>query len=303
MFARILPAVLLLSTGCATTGATFGSGVGDAFPKQPPYYAGARVVPPAAAGARIGILPIQYQPGASQPAMFDPRWGPDTPIAKLLLEMNTYLDSLRTASGDVTIRLIDGSRVSAVAPTSLGIPPDVRFGCRTEGNLPGEDCIARGDSALGRGDQRMHLSVGRPSAAWIEWAGTTMAANNVSTALVFTLELGNYLPKQRGILGRKQVELGTNNTVELPWLTSLETPVAVVQITGALVGRDGKAIRIGAEGLYAKRTRLLVSAVGAEELLRDDDLTEIRTRRRDELPGQPLAWKVALQQLTAQLTK
>ena len=55
--------------------------------------------------------------------------------------------------------------------------------------------------------------------------------------------------------------LGTGFTKSLPWLTSLETPVAVLQLTGALVGRDGKAIRIGSEGFYAKRTRLAISCV------------------------------------------
>jgi hypothetical protein len=32
--------------------------------------------------------------------------------------------------------------------------------------------------------------------------------------------------------------------------------VAVVQLTGAVVGRDGKAVRIGAEGMMAKRTNI-----------------------------------------------
>ena len=88
----------------------------------------------------------------------------------------------------------------------------------------------------------------------------------------------------------------------VPWLTSLDTPAHVLQITGALVGRDGRAIRIGAEGLFARRTPLLVSSIGAQAQLSDDDVERVRTLRRDELPGRPLAWQAAIRELVRQLT-
>jgi len=149
----------------------------------------------------------------------------------------------------------------------------------------------------------MKLTVGRPSAEWTAWMQEAMDANGVSQTLVLTLELGQYLPRQSGILGRKSVELGTGHEVPLPWLTSLETPVTVLQLTGALVGRDGRAIRIGAEGLVAKRTRLTVSSMRAQELLRDEEVAELRTLRRADLPGEPLAWQVAIRTLVEQLTR
>jgi len=77
--------------------------------------------------------------------------------------------------------------------------------------------------------------------------------------------------------------------------------VAVVQLTGALVGRDGRAVRIGAEGLMAKRSNILLSAVGGEMLVSDDDVARLRTLQREDLPGQPLVWKVALRHLVSQL--
>ncbi|HZA51832.1 MAG TPA: hypothetical protein VE549_13900 [Myxococcaceae bacterium] len=40
--------------------------------------------------------------------------------------------------------------------------------------------------------------------------------------------------------------------MSLPWLTSLETPVSVLQLTGALIDRSGQAVRIGAEGSAAE---------------------------------------------------
>jgi len=90
--------------------------------------------------------------------------------------------------------------------------------------------------------------------------------------------------------------------VELPWLTSLETPVSVLQLTGALVGRDGRAVRIGAEGLLAKRTGLVASAFGLQALLSDEDVQQLRTTRRDDLAGRPLVWQAALRSLVAELT-
>jgi hypothetical protein len=293
-------ALLLAATAaCATTGATFRSGVGDTYLEHPPWYGGSPVNG-GAAQSRLGHLPVAYQRGATQPAFFDPTGGPNSPVAALLSEMNDFLDSLAAARG-TSVRLIEGRRISAVAPNSMGTPPDVQFGCRTDDATPLGDCAIPEGGALGRGPQPMRLAVGRPSQEWIAWAGDVMRAQGVERALVVTLEVGQYLPRQRGLLGRKEVELGTGHVAPIPWLTSLETPVMVLQLTGALVGGDGKAIRIGSEGFLARRTRLLVSAAGAQELLRDEDVAEARRARRDDLPGAPLAWQVALRHLVANL--
>jgi hypothetical protein len=295
MLRRLIVTQLLLTvlSGCATTGATYRSGVGDRLLARPPWYAGATttIVTP---DLRIGVHPIVFQVRPGSGGIFDPSRAPGSPIAELLREMNAYLDSLSAPNGMPVIRLTSDQ---------VGVAPDVRFGCLTEGNLPGEDCVTRGDSALGRGDQRMQLSVGRPSTDWIAASSAVMERNSVEHALVITLEVGDYLMRQTGITGKKSVELGTDHTVAVPWLTSLETPVQVLQLTGAVVDRTGRAIRIGAEGIMARRTRLLVSALGAQELLSDEDVTAVRGTRRSELAGEPLAWRVALRNLVVGLTK
>ncbi|HET7374771.1 MAG TPA: hypothetical protein VFJ20_15385 [Gemmatimonadaceae bacterium] len=293
--AALLEVLTLLVTACATTGATFRSGVGDTFLEHPPYYAGARAL--SANAARIGHLPIAFQRGASQAPIFDPRDGSGSAVDALLGEMNAYLDSLGFSTP-----LVEGRRISAVAHKATAAPPDVRFGCAPEAGIPGNDCAQRGDSALGRGHQTMQLAVGRPSLEWAAWMSDVLGATGTSHALVITLEIGQYLIRQEGWRGTKVVELGTENTAHLPWLTSLETPVMVLQFTGALVGPDGKAVRIGAEGFFARRTRLLASGFGAQELLTDDDVQSARELRREDLPGQPLAWRVALRELATRLT-
>ncbi len=304
MRAGLLLLLTTLTTACATTGATFKSGVGDAFPTASPYYAGARTTPVSAPDARVGLLPVHFQPGDGPAALFDPSRGAGSPMSLLLREMNGYLDSLATRAGARPVRLVTGLSPDRSFPTDmkLGVAPDVRFGCLTEMDLPGEDCVARGDSALGRGRQEMKLAVGRPDARWVNWVGNTMDAAGTSHTIVITLEVGQYLMKQRGLVGRKIVELGTNYEVELPWMTSLETPVTVLQMTGALMDRKGQAVRIGAEGIAAKRTPLLASALGAQRMLSDADIELIRSTRRTDLAGQPLAWQEAMRQLVRQLT-
>lgn len=288
---------LILHTACATTGATYRSGVGDHMIARAPFYAGATRTPVAATGERVGVLPVVFQPRPGSNEIFDPSSAPGSPIAALLTEMNAYLDSLTAFNGSTPVRVAMRAKD--------GVPPDVRFGCLTEGDLPGEDCVARGDSTLGRIDnlQQLKLSVGRPSAAWVASAAAGMDAAEISHALVITLEVGEYWLRQTGLSGRKSVELGTNYVVSQPWMTSLETPIPVLQFTGALVDREGKAVRIGAEGILAKRTRLLASGFGLQALITDADVESVRTLRRTDVPGEPLAWQESLRQLVHGLTK
>lgn len=279
-------ALLLVATACATTGSTFGSGVGDRLVAEPPYYAGDRA---GAEAARPVHLPVAYQRGGSQSAIFDPAGDEGSAVARLTADMTAYLDSL-----GVTARL-------TTAPRLAGTPPDVMFGCEMDAM---DECV-RSDSsdALGRGrTTTMRLAVGRPSAGWIAALQPALDEAGAAHALLLTLEVGQYWTTQRGWRGDKAVQLGTNHEAALPWLTSVETPVTVLQLTGALVGADGKAVRIGAEGLMAKRTSIVGSALGVQAVLSDEDVAQLRTLRREDLPGQPLVWQVALRELVGQLT-
>jgi hypothetical protein len=295
----------LLFTGCATTGATWRSGVADTFFDAPPYYAGAGVIQ----RGPIGHLPITFQRGATQPGTFDPA---DTPIGGLLAEMNAYLDAL-----GVTLRLAaaapsTGPTHAAPTPAATGVattgtaltagsaigiapgvPPDVHFGCE---RLPHDDCENIDDRRPYR------LAVGRPSSSWVEWAAGVARVGDAERVLVLTLEVGNYVAQQRNWRGSKEVRLGTGYTVDVPWLTALDRPAAVLQLTGALIDTDGRAVRIGAEGLIVRRTNVLLGGFGIQALISDEDIERARTLRREDLPGQPLVWQVALDSMVAQLT-
>ena len=294
-------AVILFTAACATTCATFRSGVGDRFLEHPPYYAGAKV---GAGSGRIVHLPMLYQRGASQAPFLDPAAGAGTPTDAMLAEMNALLDSLR-----LTSPIARGAALGGTAP-------DVAFGCEQRGS---DDCEERDEEVLGRRNTTMRLAVGRPSSEWIERVRAVLDESGADYALVVTLEVGQYWTRQTGLRGNKSVELGTAHTMPRPLGPSttmkrsrssnggqrghsLEAPVSVLQVTGALVDRDGKAVRIGAEGIMARRTSLLGSAVGLQRILRDEDIEAARSLKREELPGQPLAWQVALRHLVEELT-
>lgn len=277
----VLMAVIL--SACATAGSTFGSGVGDRQLEHPPWSAGRTV---SAEGTRIARLSIQYQRGASQSRGFDPANEPGTPVASLLREMNAFLDSV-----------LGGAALAA--PSGQGVlAPNVYFGCERDGM---EDCVERGDSVLGRQGTTMRLAVERPSASWIARTAAMLDSSGASHTLLLTLEVGQYWTRQSGLLGHKSVELGAGHVVPLPWLTSLETPVSVLQLTGALMDREGKAVRIGAEGLVAQQSPLVASAVGAQRLIVDGDVERARTLRHADRPGQPLVWQTAICQLLSEL--
>jgi hypothetical protein len=219
--------------------------------------------------------------------MFDPAAGAGTPVMSLLAEMNAYLDSL-----GATVRL------EAQTPVT-GTPPDVHFGCEVD---IGGECTNGPAAPFEYGRPKQRLAVGRPSESWTTAMAANLAAAGAAHTVVITLEIGQYWPQQTNWRGSKAVELGTSHTTGLAWLTSLETPVSVLQLTGALMGSDGLAKRIGAEGLIARRTGIIAAGLGAQALITDEDVEKVRTARRDDLPGNPLVWQVALRTLVAQLT-
>lgn len=282
--ARTTPVVALATVLAGCAGATVGSGVGEVRLERPPYYAGRT----AADVGTVAYTPIGYQRGASQPTTFDPEGGEGTAIGALLGAMNAYLDSLAT----------DGL-VGPLAPPA-GTPPDVMFGCETDAT---DECVPQEESGVwGPGSPSMRLAVARPGSDWTARAASALDAAPADALLLLTIEVGQYWPMQTNWRGSKAVELGTDHTMPLPWLTSLDTPVSVLQLTGALVGPDGKAIRIGAEGLQARRTSILVSGIGGQAMITDDDVEALMTNRREDLPGEPLVWQVALRTLVHELT-
>ena len=85
------------------------------------------------------------------------------------------------------------------------------------------------------------------------------------------------------------------------------TPVALEGVRGAgkcagAVIADGANYGCGGAESYGVAELLRIGAVGGQELFGEKDATAVRSLRREDLPGKPLAWRVALRELVSQLT-
>jgi hypothetical protein len=140
----------------------------------------------------------------------------------------------------------------------------------------------------------MRLDVRPISREWPRWVSGALDSAGATSLLVITLELGQYDAVGTGFLGLGQptVELGTGHTESLAWLAGRFGPLHALQLTGALIGPDGSAVRIGAEGL---------TVVGGD-VVTQLDIDDARAARRDDLPGRPLVWQMALRTLVTELT-
>jgi hypothetical protein len=273
--AVVLTALSLL--GCATT---MGSGIESAGLARAPYYTGDGVLP---ATAVVAHLPITYQRGVVGPPGVEPSDGEGSAMARLLMALNAYLDRLGLSSAVS----LEGLR---------GRGPDVRFGCVPPGGLL---CDPSG-GPWERWGRRIHwLDVTRPSQAWIEGTGRALAAAGASHVLVLTVELSEYWPREMTPV--PLLELGSGHSQSLSWYTDPEMPVYVIQLTGALLDGDGRALRIGAEGLMARPSGLGMTLLGAQRLIREGDVERLLTAHREDLPGDPLVWEVAVRTLVTQL--
>jgi hypothetical protein len=263
--------------GCVTT---MGSGIEPAALDRPPYYAGSAAVPVAAS---VAHAPITYQRGAIAPAGSEPSAREGSAMAGLLAELNARLDGMGLS-----------------APLSLdgvpGRPPDVRFGCHPPAMIL---CPELGEHPEPWARPIHWLHVTRPSRSWIEAVARVLETAGATHVLILTVELSEYWP--RALESVPLLELGSGHVQELRWYTDPQTPVNVLQLTGALLDADGRALRIGAEGLMARPTGLLLTVLGAQASIRESDIEWLRTARREELPGAPLVWDLALRTLVERL--
>lgn len=133
-----------------------------------------------------------------------------------------------------------------------------------------------------------------PSRRWAEQLRTIADRHHVEAVLAIFLGPADYfLHQQRGTALGKELELGTGYATPVEWLDDPDQPVEVLHLTGLLLSRDGVVLRAGAEGIMAKRI--------ASPLTEQDVVSALVSLRRDDLPGQPLAWRVALETLVRQL--
>jgi hypothetical protein len=200
---------------------------------------------------------------------------------------------------------VDDERLAALLGEKSGAP-EIVFGCEPE--FSGE-AVRVGKYYHSAGcqepekDAGLHnaLIVQNPTKQWREVAGATLAADSAQFLLLVSLRIGDQYPWS-GWSG-KGIRLGSGYDLSLPWLSAIDRPVTVVQLVGTVVNREGKVVRSGAEGLLASKPGALATLLGGQQAVSDRQLAElVFATRRDDLPGQPLAWEIALRTLVSELT-
>ena len=147
----------------------------------------------------------------------------------------------------------------------------------------------------------MVMHIARPGAAWQQSVASLLAARGAHHAIVVTLGVSQYPKGREGVFGKKVV-LGTGHEEPIKFLTAEDKLLEVLQLTGALVDAQGRVLRAGAEGILARDTPFAAQVLEVGKAIDDRTLEKVlTTERRDDLPGSPAKWDVALANLLAQL--
>jgi len=147
----------------------------------------------------------------------------------------------------------------------------------------------------------MVMHVRKPSAAWSQAMAGLLAREGARYAVVVTLAVSQYPKGREGVFGKKVV-LGTGYEERIQFLTAEDKLLEVLQLTGVLVDTQGRVVRAGAEGILARDTPFAAQVFDVSKVLDDRTLERVLTKeRRQDLPGDPLRWEVALGNLVAQL--
>ena len=149
----------------------------------------------------------------------------------------------------------------------------------------------------------MALHVDKPSKQWKEILSQKMGESKVDHALIFWIGFNEYPKANKGVF-KKKVVLGTDYEPEIRFLSAELEPVEVLQVSGMLLDKQGNIIRAGSEAFLYEDSPFWVQTLGASKAIDDKTLAKSITEiRREDLPGQPLAWKVAIHNLLQQLTQ
>ncbi|RQW07701.1 MAG: hypothetical protein EH225_01235, partial [Calditrichaeota bacterium] len=147
----------------------------------------------------------------------------------------------------------------------------------------------------------MMIYVEKPSKEWKQAFIPALQNAGGQFLLILNLSFDQYPKADRGLF-QKKVVLGTEYEENINFFSAEDKPVEVLQITGMILNDEGKIIRAGAEGILAKDTPFYLQIFDIEEGIDNKTLRQIlENERREDLPGNPLKWKVATHNLVNQL--
>lgn len=277
-----LTVALILSLALITSCAGIFSGMRSSSVKEmnkAPYYDGKKV----AIDGKVGLLPAEYDIRLYRAFFEDDRKAALEPLLDEIDAFAGKFDMLKPMS------IIDLDPEQA---------PDIYMGNVDAFNSP----TSRTSSGEDEDKTQMVLYRYAPSKAWKDSLLARAAQENVDYFLYITVGFGEYFLRMKNLLGSKELQLGTGNSEPSKWLSDLDAPADVLQVTGALLDKNGKILRCGAEGIIAKKTGFLKSLIDVQDLISDAEIAKLlNDDRRADLTGEPLKWEAAVQNLIAQV--
>lgn len=234
--------------------------------------------------SRVVHAPLMFDKEMSEEFFYQ---GRETILQPLMDTMNQYLDSLawsQPMAGSVPQKglpwLFVGSSEAETAPSATMMMMD------DHDEYP-----------------PMALYLDKPSKDWKKAFSQVMAEQQADYAILIWIGLTEYPKSDKGLF-KKKVVLGTHYEREIRFLSAVDKPVEVLQLTGVLLDKEGNVIRAGAEGFLHEDSPFWVQALEAGTTVDDNAIRKLFTEeRREDLPGQPLTWKVAVENLVLQLTQ
>lgn len=211
-------------------------------------------------------------------------------LQPLIHEMNRYLDSLAWSP------VIKSESISAI---SKGTPYLFVGSAGSEIAPPGADMLQEEYDTY----PPMIMHVQKPSKEWKAKMAELLAQTDTEYALAFWIGFNEYPKGKKGFF-KKKVVLGTDYEPEIRFLSDELEPVEVLQLSALLIRKDGEIIKAGAEAFLYEDAPFWVQVLEASTSIDDKTIKRsVADIRRNDLPGQPLAWKVAMTHLLNHLSQ
>lgn len=234
--------------------------------------------------SRIVHAPVMFDKEMSEEFFYQNR---EVILQPLMEIMNQYLDSLAW------------SEPIAVAVQNNGLPW-LFVGSSEAETAPPATMMMRDEH-----DEYppMALYLDKPTREWRQSFTGMMNEEQADYAILLWLGLTEYPKADKGLF-KKKVVLGTGYEREIRFLSAVDKPVEVLQLTGVLLDKNGNVVRAGAEGFLHEDSPFWVQVLEAGTTVDDRAIRKLFTEEvREDLPGRPLAWKVAVENLVKQLTQ
>jgi len=202
--------------------------------------------------------------------------------------MSSYIDSLQ--------------RIQKLEADQLSLPgaPRLFIGSSESFDAPSDAEMMRNENDK---YPPMIIHIEKPSKEWKTALAQSLTAVNGNYLLIMQLSFDDYPKADQGMFGKKVV-LGTDYEQGLNFLTAIDKPIEVLQLTGMLLDREGNILRAGSEGILAKDTPFSLQIFDIEKEIDKKAIDQlIQNERREDLPGQPLKWKVAIDNLLIKILK